>query len=755
MNITRTLLMVGCLAVLGPVTAQAKIAPVAQTRTASDGAQLRFDPARNVYEMRAADGVAMLALWVPPTTAPVRGVFINGNPGGIGGDNRRFITDRTFRAYGSRMGFALMGLHSMPGNTIRERLGARIFQALREFAEFGVHPELANIPFASLGNSNGAGTSYNLVMHAPERAACFAMNVGGMSQVPPDAALEVPGFIVIGPKDGGLPRPGQPPRTEAERVGRVRDQVAQARKRGARWAWLAEQNKGHEVGHIFDYQMVFFERCIAARLPALGDPAGDPRKGPVKLRSLPLESGWLVDDLAWQSGLTPIAAFKDFKGDRTIAGWVPDEHLAILYRGLATYDSPIRVRFTNLGEIRNENDSGRFLTEVGGHVVAPRTPVTIDVDLTGFPGWQHLDVVRGTEVVASFDRSTAAGDHVTTTVRPDLSAIAFAYTVVARDGGGKLRTAIPTHLVVEDPKHPGTAALPEIPVLAKGPVAGIKTAADAAPVKTAARFEAAALSPVDEKKFRFGDDRISEVWASLADRAPTLVLSPDGDKVEATAFAAGGADATVRVRAAHGKAGLYFLFELQDDVATDATDNDDLNGQDAVALLLTSRPPAALWAGPRGESFVNAGWSITLDTAEIQSPFGAAKTPRHVRFGWSDPWEWKAVVLPRAALAKKRGIRIDVSAPQKARVQEWFVPWSAVGMGGVSAPPTPGTTLAFSLGFNDQDPDGTPQGARRSERLRLRGKSPWALDSQKGPNEAWGELVLLPPAGAAPAASRP
>lgn len=719
-------------------TTPAGSAPV-QVRTAADGAQLRFDPARNVYEMRAADGVAMLALWVPPGTTPVRGLFINGNPGGIGGDNRQFTRDRTFRAYAARLGFGLLGLHSMPGDAVRERLAARIFQALREFAGFGVHPELANLPFVSLGNSNGAATSYNLVNHAPERAICFAMNVGRMSQPPVDGALEVPGFIVIGPKDGLM----RGKDTLEERLARVRKQVADARRRGARWAWLAEQNKGHEVGRIFDYQMAFFERCIAARLPALTDPNGDPRKGLVALKALPIAGGWLADDLAWERGLTPIAPYDAYSGDRSIASWLPDEALAILYRGLATYDSPIKLRFANLGEIRNENASGRFLTEVGGHVVRPGTQVELEVDLAGFPGWQDVAVHQGDRVIARATRATTGKDRITFAVRPDLSSMAFAYTAVARDSDGKVRTGIPVHLVVEDPRRPGLAPEPPVP---PAPGSGTPTApAGAAAAKTAGRLEAAALTSAEERGLRFGDGRVSPLWERLGERAATLALVPSHDRTSDASFS-DDADATLRVRAAHGSAGVYFLFELDDDDAAEASSSDELNRQDAVALLLSSRSPEALWAIPGGQVFVNAGWSVALDAMELQSAFGGKRPPTHARIGWADPWEWRAVTVPYADLVRRRGVKIDVVRDGGRRAQEWFVPWRAVGRDGLAHHPGPGSSLAFSVGFNDQDPQRPVEGRSVAafDRLRLGGKSPWYTGWLAGPNDTWGALILSP-----------
>ncbi len=697
-------------------------------RTASDGAQLRFDPARNLYEFRAADGVSMLALWLPPSTRPVRGLFINGNPGGVGGDNRQFTRDRTFRAFAARMDFGLMGLHSMPGNQIKEKLAARIFKALEEFADFGVHPELAHLPFVSLGNSNGGATSYNLVMHAPTRAIAFAMNVGRMSVEPPDAALEVPGFIVIGPQDNlrgdNL--------TEAQRVDPVRAQVAAARRRGARWAWLAEQNKGHEVGRIFDYQMVFFERMVAARLPALTAPQGDPRRGPVELIKLPLKSGWLADDLAWRSGIVPIAPHEEFGGDRQIASWVADEALAILYRGLATYDSPITVGFENLGPIVNENASGRFLTEVGGHLLAPGKPLQLEINLTKFADWQTLIVFDGEKVVAHRARKEQTDPlRLRVPLRASTTPGAHAFTVLATNARGQSRTAIPVHVVVEDSKQKTAAPAYEVPMARLQAIEPLP----AGEAPSAFALQAVALQPQDAKKLQTGGVRAAE-WARVRARAePSFLAAPEDVVGEAK-----DSRAKVAVWAAHDEAGLHLFFELEDDVAVAASDKDDLASFDAISVLLSRHAPGAIWKSQPAEMFVNAGWSITRDATEIQSPFGAGSPPRNLRFGWAAPWEWQARVLPRQELQRRRGIVITTSSTGTQRQQAWFVPWKAVGAEGFA--PAPGARFGLALGFNDLDDAQKPQNIVR---LRPGRRSPWYEAWTAGAAPLWGQVTLLPP----------
>ena len=84
------------------------------------------------------------------------------------------------------------------------------FQALKDFAGLGNHPEIANLPFVMYGSSNGGSTTYGFVNYAPERAICFVTNVsaGGRPEIPVDEALKVPGIFIVGKFDALMGREG-------------------------------------------------------------------------------------------------------------------------------------------------------------------------------------------------------------------------------------------------------------------------------------------------------------------------------------------------------------------------------------------------------------------------------------------------------------------------------------------------------------------------------------------------------------------
>jgi hypothetical protein len=43
-------------------------------------------------------------------------------------------------------------------------------------------------------------------------------------------------------------------------------------------------------------------------------------------------SGWLVDQSTWKNGLTQIAPYSSYAGDKQKAGWLLDENIAFVYR---------------------------------------------------------------------------------------------------------------------------------------------------------------------------------------------------------------------------------------------------------------------------------------------------------------------------------------------------------------------------------------------------------------------------------------
>jgi hypothetical protein len=65
--------------------------------------------------------------------------------------------------------------------------------------------------------------------------------------------------------------------------------LAEQRPKGALWGWLAVQGIGHEFAGQEVLALPILDAAVRLRYPA----DGDVRQGPVKLKSVDLESGWV------------------------------------------------------------------------------------------------------------------------------------------------------------------------------------------------------------------------------------------------------------------------------------------------------------------------------------------------------------------------------------------------------------------------------------------------------------------------------
>ena len=290
------------------------------------------------------------------------------------------------QAFAARFGFGLAGLHTFPGGRVYSEGGKVFFEALNQFAAFGKHPELANVPFAVFGSSNGGATAYGFANYAPQRCICFVSNVaaGGNPAIPTDDAIKVPGVFVVGRFDS-LSRGMQG-------VQRLEKLMTGARVRGARWGMIVE-DKGHEDGIAFDVYAKLLEQAIKLRYPA----EADPRKGLVRLKEIPEEAGWLADVSTWDSGLTAIADYASYLGDKKAASWLLDKDMAWIYRGAATRLNPISVGIQEVSRVYNPNTAPGTMYSIGGPIVEPGRQLNLVCDTRDLPDWRKVEFYNGAE----------------------------------------------------------------------------------------------------------------------------------------------------------------------------------------------------------------------------------------------------------------------------------------------------------------------------------------------------------------------
>lgn len=236
----------------------------------------------------------------------------------------------------------------------------------------------------------------------------------------------------------------------------------------------------------------------------------------------------------------------------------------------------------------------------------------------------------------------------------------------------------------------------------------------------------------------------------------------------------GESDAQALVRAAWSDRGLYLYVQVVDDQFVDdalvcikeycPNDPSELSwANDAMDLYLDiystdlhEAAPDMVFANPTRNR-------LTKKTIQIQYQFGSATTKDRFSFNRADPLTADLIIDRNVTFADAKanydGLTGEaVTLNDFTKAQEWFIPWSYVGNGGIPTP-NPGTSFAFTVGYNDAD-----GGATDMDCLRWRN----AADPTKRiqdlatgltehvPTEPWGDIqVVADPVGDAAIRFRP
>lgn len=156
-------------------------------------------------------------------------------------------------------------------------IGDGVLRALVDFAVQSGRPELAFTTLFLDGWSWGGQFGYHFTKWRPERVIGFVTQKGGLHDTSPaGAAIEVPGYLVIGELD--LPY----------RIENLTGIFEAHRPLGAKWVLAMEPGAWH--GRVTDRNLLddFFHTAAAHRLPATIPPAA-----PVELELLEEPAGWL------------------------------------------------------------------------------------------------------------------------------------------------------------------------------------------------------------------------------------------------------------------------------------------------------------------------------------------------------------------------------------------------------------------------------------------------------------------------------
>jgi hypothetical protein len=249
-------------------------------------------------------------LWLPKDLQTARGIVVMSGHG----SGEALFKRADLRKLAQELRLALF---KFTGNPLQRGFWPQslLFERLRQFGGKSGHPELEHAPLFLYGHSNGTGFSAIFTSQVPERVwGWVSMRPGTTFQVYQPGAAPVPGLVIFGEEDPFLARPSQ-----EENLAVV---PALRKNHHALWNIAVEPKTGHGPGEkTWPLVFSFLRHSLAARVPG----EADPRNGPVKLRSLTLESGHLGEN--WQprpGGFQKLgtAPFAEYAGDKATASWL-------------------------------------------------------------------------------------------------------------------------------------------------------------------------------------------------------------------------------------------------------------------------------------------------------------------------------------------------------------------------------------------------------------------------------------------------
>jgi hypothetical protein len=227
--------------------------------------------------------------------------------------------------------------------------GPRLERDLKTLAEKSGHPEIAVVPWMTIGYSTSGITCRNIAYWNPDRTiGVMHMMSGNFQQHVQDPRASLAGlpFLVVngeceqyGP-DGGDMKRGHRAIYSLHPTDRALDnqtqwimarmQLLERRRRNENnlMGLVVQHTLGNSMDHtehspaLYPLLAQFIHSACAARLPK-EQPDG---KTPVTCRLLTAKDGWLADaDI--KAPKFPAAPYADYKGDRTLAFWYVDKAL--------------------------------------------------------------------------------------------------------------------------------------------------------------------------------------------------------------------------------------------------------------------------------------------------------------------------------------------------------------------------------------------------------------------------------------------
>ncbi len=279
---------------------------------------------QSIYQIDTVDsGInKSIRFKIPAGVDEVEGILLMGNP--WQGNVLYFVNDTVATEFARSINFAMMGT-SLWGR----------FKELEEFDIFeycidslGImsgHPEISDAPVIIFGCSNGGQMAHSYNSLRPEKCIAFLVDKGGyyINPIPDTLALKTPGILVAGELDSQY------------RIDAINDLFYNNRPRGALWSHILCQDIGHVL--IRETHLLFFLMAEAAyklRYPLDQKPIN----GPISLRDLNKEDGWLSDSTTWSDGIISVFNYDDYTHNRDSASWHINKDLASVFAAHSSYN---------------------------------------------------------------------------------------------------------------------------------------------------------------------------------------------------------------------------------------------------------------------------------------------------------------------------------------------------------------------------------------------------------------------------------
>lgn len=376
----------------------------------------------------ALDDKQNLLLWAAHPRQPVRGIIVFGNGGdgaGGNGDVRQEALREEMQAMAASREFAVVSTGGLP----RIGAGPAILRGLAELARQTDRKELEQAPVFYIGHSNGGGMAADFNLFAPDRVGGYISSHGNGGNPTVRRALENPGLFTAGENDPKIRALG------------VESTFVRLRLSGARVALALEQGGNHPMGPgSVPLFLVWLQHVIDERLP----------RGVKTLQPIDESRGWWADNATWKDGITAVQPESDHApklkdsveeyrielvdghvGFGTLPGslrfsWLPDKDVAYIYRGVATYNNPLK------------------LSRTSDHAEVYSAGERVELECTDFGpgGWKRVGVYDGATLLGE-----VTPDHPRLALPPQ-KAGAHAGVLVGETANGELRTSVPVAWVM-------------------------------------------------------------------------------------------------------------------------------------------------------------------------------------------------------------------------------------------------------------------------------------------------------------------